>query len=219
MVAFTGPAGRVSALAQEEARRLRHHYLGAEHLLVGLLMESDSLAARTLVTHGLDLVAARAAVDRLVAQGVLPGPQPSDAELLATLGIDQSAVYSRLQETFGERAYRQAAQRVRYRPTQAVTHRAVGGPPLTMCRRTLQFANDEAVRRGQEIGPEHLLLGLLRDAQDPVEADLYPQERRQRAQLGLPNQGPHPIKVLVEGRGLTLEALRTALLGHLDPTG
>ncbi len=216
MVAFTEAAGHVSALAQQEARRLRHHYLGAEHLLVGLLLEGDNLAARVLRAHGLDLATVRGGVDRLVAQGALPAPQPSDAELLATAGVDLDVVSDRLKETFGDEAYRQAAQRVRHRPAQRVTHQAVGGPPLTMCWRALRFAGDEAADRGQEIGPEHLLLGLLRDAQDPVEADLYPEERRQRAQLGLPNHGPHSVKLLVEAQGLTLEDLRAALLTDLD---
>jgi hypothetical protein len=217
MVAFTEPAGRVSALAQLEARRLQHHYHGAEHLLLGLLVHDDNLAAQVLRAHGLDLATARAEVDRLIAQGVLPGPQPDDAELLASLGVDLEAVHGRLQATFGDQAYRQAAQQVRRRPTQAVTHQAVGGPPLIMCRRTLRFASDEAVARDQEIGPEHLLIGLLRDAQDPVEADLYPQERRQRGLLGLPDHGPHPIRLLVEARGLTLEVLQATLLSRLDP--
>jgi NAD(P)-dependent dehydrogenase (short-subunit alcohol dehydrogenase family) len=38
-----------------EARRLGHHYLGPEHLLVGLLGEGDNLVARVLVANGLDL--------------------------------------------------------------------------------------------------------------------------------------------------------------------
>jgi hypothetical protein len=49
-----------------EARRLGHHYLGVEHLLLGLLLEGDNLAARVLVAHGLDLETVRAEVDRLI---------------------------------------------------------------------------------------------------------------------------------------------------------
>ena len=217
MVAFTKAAGRVSAMAQFEARRLQHHYHGAEHLLLGLLVHEDNLAAQVLRAHGLELATVRAEVGRLIAQGVLPGPQPDDAELLATLGVDLEAVHGRLKATFGDQAYWQAAQRVRRRRTQPVTHQAVGAPPLIMCRRTLRFASDEAIARGQEVDPEHLLLGLLRDAQDPVETDLYPQERRQRGLLGLPDHGPHPIKLLVEAYGFTPNVLQAALLSRLDP--
>ena len=44
----TKAAGTASARARMEARRLGHHYLGAEHLLLGLLLEGDNLAARVL---------------------------------------------------------------------------------------------------------------------------------------------------------------------------
>jgi len=81
----------------------------------------------------------------------------------------------------------------------------------------LHIAALEAIARDQDVGPEHLLLGLLRDADDPVGTDLSAQERRQRVLLGLPDHGPQPIKLLVESRGLSLETLRAALLSELDP--
>jgi len=249
----TKPAGRVSALAQWEARRLWHAYLGPEHLLLGLLVHGDNLAARVLVTQGLDLEAVRAEVDRLVADGRLPAPPPSevqelldaadlkavrvegdraeferlvargalprpplsDAGPLASIGIDLEAVAGRLKETFGQEAYWQATQRVRRRPTQAALHRAPRDPPLLICGRVFGIAAEEAVARGQEVGPEHLLLGLLADAQDPLESE-HLQERRLRGLVGLPTRGAHAIKLLVEARGLTLEALRAALLSELD---
>ena len=49
-----------------------------------------------------------------------------------------------------------------------------------------------------------------------MEADLAPQDRRQRVLLGLPDHGPHPIRLLVEARGLTLDRLRGDLLNELD---
>jgi Clp amino terminal domain, pathogenicity island component len=79
-VYFTEPAKRASTMALDEVRRLHHAYRGPEHYLLGLLRQGDSLAARVLVAHGLDLETVRAEVDRLIARGVLPGP-PSDAEL------------------------------------------------------------------------------------------------------------------------------------------
>jgi ATP-dependent Clp protease ATP-binding subunit ClpA len=217
-VDVTRPAGHASGLARMEARRLGHHYLGGEHLLLGLLLEGDNLAARVLVAHGLGLETVRAEVDRLIGQGVLPGPQPSDAELLATFGVDLEAVHARLQESFGDQAYWEAAQRVRRRPTQPVTHtpHIRTDPSPLLCWRAFGFAAHEAIARDQEIGPEHLLLGLLRDAEDPVETDLAPQDRRQRAVLGLPDHGPNPIRLLVEARGLTLEALGSAVRSELD---
>jgi ATP-dependent Clp protease ATP-binding subunit ClpA len=215
-VDVTRSAAGVSSLAQQEAERLGHHYLGPEHLLLGLLLEGDNLAARVLVAHGLELEVVRAEVDRLISQGLLPGPQPSDAELLATLGVDLGDVSGRLKEAFGTEAYYDAAERVRFRPTQAVTHQVVGGPPLLICAHALEIAAHEAIARDQDVGPEHLLLGLLGDAEDSVETNLTAEERRERGLLGLPDHGPHPIKLLVAARGLTLEALRAAVRSELD---
>jgi hypothetical protein len=223
MVATSEQAGVVPHLGSLEAARWRHHYLGPEHLLLGLLNQGDDpirhgdhAAGRLLRRHGLDLATVRAGIDRLIAQGVLPGPQPSDAELLATLGIDLAAVERRLKETFGWRAYYDAAQRVRLRRTHPFPHAPLGGTPL-VCWRALRFAAEEADARHHELGPEHLLLGLLRDAQDPLGTGLYPQDRRLRGLLGLPDHGPHPIKLLVQARGLSLETLRAAVLSELDP--
>ena len=79
------------------------------------------------------------------------------------------------------------------------------------------LARMEARRLGHHyLGAEHLLLGLLRDAEDPVGTDLSAQRRRQRVLLGLPDHGPQPVKLLVEARGFTLETLREALLSQLD---
>jgi hypothetical protein len=222
MVATTEQAGIVPHLGRQEAERLRHYYLGPEHLLLGLLRDGDepvrhgdNPAARLLRANGLDLETVRAEIDRLVAQGVLPGPQPSDAELLATLGIDLDAVDRRIKEAFGWRAPYDAADRVRQRQTHPVPNVPLGGTPLVGWR-VLRFAWEEATARDQDLGPEHLLLGLLRDAQEPLEAGLYPQDRRLRGVLGLHDRGPHPVKLLVEARGLTLEGLRAALLSEFD---
>jgi hypothetical protein len=222
MVHVTEQAGVVPHLGSLEAERLRHRYLGPEHLLLGLLREGDdpvahgdSPAARLLRRHGLDLATVRSEVDRLVAAGVLPGPQPSDAELLASLGIDLDAVDRRVKESFGWKAYYDAAQWVRLRSTHAVPHAPLGGTPL-VCWRVLRLAAEEAAARGQELGPEHLLVGLLRDAQQPLETALSPQDRRLRGLLGLRDHGLHPIKLLVEARGLSLEGLLAAMLDQLD---
>jgi hypothetical protein len=223
MVATTEQAGIVPHLGRLEAERLGHHYLGPEHLLLGLLSQGDDpvphgdhAAGRLLRRHGLDLVTVRAGIARLVAQGVLPGPQLSDAELLATLGIDLDAVHRRLREAFGWRAYYDAAQWVRLRSRSAFPHAPLAGTPL-VCWRALRFASEEAAARDRDLGPEHLLLGLLRDAQDPLGTGLYPQDRRLRGLLGLPDRGPHPIRLLIEARGLLLEALGAAVRGALDP--
>jgi hypothetical protein len=68
------------------------------------------------------------------------------------------------------------------------------------------------------LGPEHLLVGLLRDVSDPAGTDLYPNERREHAYLGLPLRGPHPVRLLTEARGVALETLLEAVHSELDRT-
>jgi hypothetical protein len=214
MVGFTEPAGIVPHLGREEAKSRHQYYLGPEHLLLGLLIQGDNLAARVLRAHGLDLATVRAGIDQLVAEGVLPGPQPSDAELLATLGIDLDAVMAGVKEGFGWEAYYYAAQHVRLRPVQAFPHAPGGGTPL-ICWRVFVFVSQEAAARGEDVTPAHWLLALLRDAEDPVQVGLGPMDRRRRAMVGLPNRGPSPVRLLVESHGLTLDQLRTAVLEEL----
>ena len=214
MVQFTESAGIVPHLGREEAESRHQYYLGPEHLLLGLLVQGDNLAARVLRAHGLDLETVRAGIDQLIAEGVLPGPQPSDAELLAVLGIDLDAVMARLKESFGWEAYYYAAQRVRLRPIQAFPRAPGAGTPL-LCWRVFVFVHEEAVARGEDATPGIWLLALLRDAEDPVEVDLRPMDRRRRAMVGLPNHGPSPVRLLVEAHGLTLDQLRSAVLEEL----
>jgi ATP-dependent Clp protease ATP-binding subunit ClpC len=66
---FTERARQVVVLAQDEARRLTHNYIGTEHLLLGLLREEEGIAARVL--EGLDITAdeVRQQVARVVGQG------------------------------------------------------------------------------------------------------------------------------------------------------
>ena len=184
-----------------------------------LKVGDDNPAARVLRAHGLDLEAVRAGIDRLAADGVLPGPQPSDAELLATLGIDLDAVMARLDESFGYWAHYDAAQDVRLRPAQPFPRAPGAGTPL-ICWRVFTLVREEAATRGEDITPAHWLLALLRDAEDPVEvtASRYPMERRKRAMYGLPDHGPSPVRLLVEAHGLTLDQLRAATLEELDQT-
>src|ERR1700719_1801294 len=58
--------GRVLDRARAEAGRLGHHHIGTEHLLLGLLAEPDSGAARTLVAAGATLDGARGKVAEAV---------------------------------------------------------------------------------------------------------------------------------------------------------
>ncbi|HEV2235687.1 MAG TPA: Clp protease N-terminal domain-containing protein [Ktedonobacterales bacterium] len=66
---FTERARRVLAHAQEEARRFNHNYMGTEHLLLGLLRDPESLAARVLGDLGVSLERARQGVEFIIGRG------------------------------------------------------------------------------------------------------------------------------------------------------
>jgi ATP-dependent Clp protease ATP-binding subunit ClpC len=66
---FTERARQVVVLAQDEARALKHNYIGTEHLLLGLLREEEGLAARVLESFEITVEEVRAQVARIVGQG------------------------------------------------------------------------------------------------------------------------------------------------------
>jgi ATP-dependent Clp protease ATP-binding subunit ClpA len=66
---FTNRARHAVVLAQEEARRLHHNYIGTEHVLLGLLGEPGGLAAQALARFGISLESAREEVEAIVGTG------------------------------------------------------------------------------------------------------------------------------------------------------
>ena len=141
--------------------------------------------------HGLDLETVRAEVDRLVDEGVLPGPQPSDGELLATLGIDLKAVMAGCSEP-------SAGRRTRRRPsTCGAADPALPPPPragpLSCWRPRPPVA---ATRRRPRPGrhPRALLLGLLGDAETRSSTDLALPRTDANGPIGLPDHGPSPVR-------------------------
>jgi ATP-dependent Clp protease ATP-binding subunit ClpC len=111
---FTDRARRVVVLAQEEARLLNHNYIGTEHLLLGLIHEGESIAARALDSVGVRLDSARQQVEAIV-------------------GLGKRAPSGHI----------------------PFTPRAKKGLELSL-REALQLSDTY-------IGPEHILLGLLRE--------------------------------------------------------
>jgi ATP-dependent Clp protease ATP-binding subunit ClpA len=216
---FTEPAHRVLDLAREEAVRSGHRYLGPEHVLLGLLAEGRSGAAWVLRVHGVDLAAARAALARLAGQGVVPAPRPSDDELLGSLGIDLDAVRHETEQRFGVWAVGEATWRVTRRPWwrgERVVWTPLCGPPL-LAKRALQLASEQAHALGHdEVRPEHLLLGVLEDAQQP--ADQVKGSRRHRriiAHVGLLDGYRGAAGPLLRSLGVDLDELWEAVTAEL----
>jgi len=113
---FTDRAGRVLALAQNEAGLLGHNFIGTEHILFGLLHEEEGVAVKALESLGISLAMVRAKVEEIVAPG-------------------QSATS--------------------------------GSPPFTpRAKKVLELSLREALQLGHNyIGPEHMLLGLVREGE------------------------------------------------------
>ncbi|HEY5530384.1 MAG TPA: ATP-dependent Clp protease ATP-binding subunit [Candidatus Anoxymicrobiaceae bacterium] len=66
---FSDSARRVVVLAQEEARKLNHNYIGTEHLLLGLIQEGEGVAAKALETFQVNLEAVRGQVVEVIGRG------------------------------------------------------------------------------------------------------------------------------------------------------
>ena len=69
---FSERARRVLSLAQEEAQRFNHNYIGTEHILLGLVRETEGVAARVLANLGVDLGKVRSAVEFIIGRGERP---------------------------------------------------------------------------------------------------------------------------------------------------
>jgi ATP-dependent Clp protease ATP-binding subunit ClpC len=72
---FSERARRVLSLAQEEAQRFNHNYIGTEHVLLGLVRETEGVAARVLHNLGVELTKVRSAVEFIIGRGekAVPG--------------------------------------------------------------------------------------------------------------------------------------------------
>lgn len=151
---FTQRAREVVMAARDEATGLRHHYVGTEHLLLGLLTGSPGPAARVLAAAGFEPEGVRAEIIRLVGAGS-DTLGPSEAEALEAIGIDLDVVRSKLENSFGE----------------GVLDQSHGGRPgarlpfTPRAKKSLGLGLREAKHLGHNyLGTEHILLGLIREA-------------------------------------------------------
>jgi hypothetical protein len=213
---------RVVELAGEEASRVGHRYVGPEHLLLGLLRDGGGGAARILRAEGVDLEAARAALGVLAARGVVPGPRPSDAELLGALGIELEAVRRDAEHAFGARALGWAireATRARRRGVGRVARTPLEGPPM-LATHALMLARERAEALGRDaVGSELLLLGVLDDLTTrPPRCMSNPWVRRLHASVGLPEGYRGAAGPLLDVLGEDPERLRAAAVTALGAT-
>jgi hypothetical protein len=209
---------QIMRLAEAERRGLGHPYLGDEHLLLGVLAHASNPAAAMLNDRGVDLAGARTQIARIVTGC---GPVAKDAAMtLREYGVDVAQIRQQLESTFGTLAVHEAERQVRRRPwwRGRAQHSPLCGPPY-LIKRAQFIACTTAGKRGElEIGPEHLLYGVLRVARCPLGSGLGRRGRREIARLGLRAGAPHPVRLLVAGYGIDLDRLSEDLLDSRTTT-
>ncbi len=142
---FTERARKVLSLAQEEAQRFNHNYIGTEHLLLGLVREGEGIAAGVLQSLGVNLENLRQTTIQVLSPSGTP-PPPTGVRATPLGG---QPPYSA--------PFPAPDQQLRARFTERA-------------RRTLSLAQEESQRLHHNyIGTEHLLLGLVR-VEDGVSA-------------------------------------------------
>nr|UNJ15519.1 Clp protease ATP binding subunit [Cyanidiaceae sp.] len=95
---FTEKAVKVIMLAQEEARRLGHNFVGTEQILLGILGEGTGLAAKALKSMGITLKDARIEVEKIIGRGsgfvAIEIPFTPRAKKILELAIEESRMLS-----------------------------------------------------------------------------------------------------------------------------
>lgn len=156
---LTKQARTVVTGAMEQAEQLRHHHIGTEHLLLGLLVTTGT-AREVLTGAGVEGQRVRDDVERHLRTGfdVLGA---ADAEALRSIGIDLDAVRAKVEQTFGPAAFEPPSRPRRRWP---FGRRLARSRPFTpRARKALELSLREAIHlKSGSIGTEHLLLGLLR---------------------------------------------------------
>ena len=131
-IGLTPRAKKVIELAVDEARRLNHHYIGTEHLLIGLMREGDGVAASVLETLGITLDKVRAETSKVLTQTVQhtqssggSARPTTKTPTLDQLGIDLTAAarVGKLDPTVGR-------QKEIERVTQILSRRTKNNPVL-----------------------------------------------------------------------------------------
>jgi hypothetical protein len=118
---FDAEARAVVVHAQQHARRLGHHYIGGEHLLLAVA-SGDHPASAVLSAHGITPQYVEEEIVRRVGLGAEAVPEAGtglfgslDRDALASIGIDLDTVRARLEASFGSRALLRADEAARRR--------------------------------------------------------------------------------------------------------
>jgi ATP-dependent Clp protease ATP-binding subunit ClpA len=161
---FTERAQEAVVSAQQEANGFHHHYIGTEHLLLGVLHDRSSVGFQALDRLGVRFDDVRSEVLRTVGKGPAVTLDDEDAEALRLIGIDLDEVRRRVEEAFGEGALERITS-ARRRGRKKACGSVAGRIPFTpRAKKVLELALREAKALQHDyIGTEHILLGLIRE--------------------------------------------------------
>src|SRR5687767_9062379 len=189
---FNDRAKRVLALAQDEAIRFNHNYIGTEHLLLGLVREGEGVAAKASDSLGIDLSQIRRSVESIIGRGpstmspseIVLAPQTKQ---VINNAIDEARKLGhshvgtehlllgivRQGESTATKVLASAGvelEKVRHETIAALGRKTSNEGPFDRfdhrAKRVLALSQDEAIRLSHNyIGPEHLLLGLAREGE------------------------------------------------------
>ena len=206
-------ARQVMDLARDAAEELDHSYIGDEHVLIGMLRQGDSGAARLLAEAGMDLARTVSELRRLQDRGLTPRRQVDDAAALRSIGIDVETVRRQLIATHGAEAVGEAVWQGSRRPWWRGGGRRqtpLCGPGL-FAKRSLARAAEAADARGSDlVSCEDLLDGVLSNL-DKARSRLSRGDRRHLRQLGWTLVPDPPARRLLASHGIDPAELRARL--------
>ena len=175
---FTDRGRQVVVLAQDEARRLKHNYIGTEHLLLGLIREGEVVAAQVLVKLGADLNRVRQQVIQLL-HGYQGKEETGTARAARRSGKAGRGKRRLLSEILGR--FDSMESRL-----SAVEHRVGTGPGVRDLDREIA-----QVRRDKESaidGQDFETAAVLRDKEKQLIAEKYSRQQEwATAHLDLPS--------------------------------
>ena len=211
---FSEPAHRALDQAREEAEQCGHRYLGPEHVLLAV---SPRVRAElpALRAYGMDLLAARAALARLADRGSCRHRDPAMPSCWFA-GHGPGRRPARHRAAVRRRGGGGATWRVTRRRGwwgRWGVWTPLCGPPLL--QGALQLAGEQAYALGHdEVSAEHLLLGVLEDARQPL--DLVRGSRRQRIAAHVDCRGlPGAARLLLAALEVDLDHLREAVAAEV----
>jgi ATP-dependent Clp protease ATP-binding subunit ClpA len=181
---FTDDAKATIVHAQEEARRLRHNYIGTEHILLGLLRDPGGVGSRALDRWGLRWSDVRGEVLGIVGEGPPARFEDAEAEVLRAIGIDLHEIRRRMEEAFGPGALDRPVGQIRGRRRRRRCGQTVGALRFTpRAKKVLELAKREAKHLKQDqIGAGHVLLGILREGEG-LAADILARRAGRREEI------------------------------------